>query len=694
MNKVTHTLVIILFFSSLLSIAQPRIGAEIWIEPGQKPERIDTWFRVLSESSMPVARLFIMWNYIERKAGVYDFTLYDAAFDAAKKYHVKIEATLTVNHGPAFLDPKFWYSDQDGRIPQTQKQLDMGAKYLAKVVERYKDHSALDNWWLMNEPGQLNSHDELAMASYKKWLKKKYSTIDSLNHAWLTAFLSFDLITYDASWDASGGFTRPAPFLDWSWFWRDHMTWYMSWIASNIRAIDTVHPLHVNPHGIFDILPKYDLPAWGTFLSSLGASIHPSWHFSMFERDQYAYGVSAVCKIIKGAIEPKPFWVSELQGGNNTYSGGNPLCPTRNDISQWVWTGVGSGAQNVIFWCLNWRMDGGESGEWSLLDFFDKPSDRLEEASSIAKTLNANSDFFKNASPVNSKVTILLSPETMLILARKDNFKDIEARKAQAHIKSVMAYFIALQELGISAELKQIDQYDWKNKQGEIAVIAHAVSVRGSLIPIMEQFVYNGNKLIVSDLTGYFDENEHNVLQTGNPMRGLLGGDVKEIKLIADSFGLKMNIPPMNFPVHMWMSEIVPISGEALATSNGAITAMRNKIGAGEVVWVPSMISLGAWLFDNAALSNFASIQCEQVAAQLPFVFDKQYKNVMLNTLKNGNNYVTIITNGSMKPTVVKLKNTVVLKAEVIYGKADKFNAGSLTASLGGRETLVVLWRE
>ena len=87
----------------------PVIGAQVWIEPGQTMAEIDYWFKILAEHHMPCARLWLMWNYIEMEPDVWDFALYDQAFNAAVKYGVKIQATLTANHGPAHKDKSFWY---------------------------------------------------------------------------------------------------------------------------------------------------------------------------------------------------------------------------------------------------------------------------------------------------------------------------------------------------------------------------------------------------------------------------------------------------------------------------------------------------------------------------------------------------------------------------------------------------------
>jgi len=83
---------------------RPLLGAQVWIEPGQTPEQIDGWFRELANSHMPVARLFLMWTYLEPHLDQWDFSEYDEAFKAAEKYHVRIVATLTPSGRPHFAE--------------------------------------------------------------------------------------------------------------------------------------------------------------------------------------------------------------------------------------------------------------------------------------------------------------------------------------------------------------------------------------------------------------------------------------------------------------------------------------------------------------------------------------------------------------------------------------------------------------
>jgi beta-galactosidase len=666
----------------------PQIGAQVWIEPGQTRKEIDRWFKILADHKMPCARLFLMWNYIEMKSGVWDFSLYDMAFDAAKKYGIKIQATLTPNHGPAHYGVEFWYLCQGEVILTSGKQLSFAETYIKKTVGRYKSHPALEYWWLQNEPGQAPANNDLAMERFRMWLEDRYNSIDDLNKLWITDFESFDKIEYNPSWDGLSGWYAPRPYYDWHNFWRDHLTWYLKWIAEQIRKTDRKHPVHVNPHAVFDILPQYDLPGWRGFLDSLGASIHPSWHFGLLERDQYALGVSATCQIIRGAIEPKPFWISELQGGNNIFSSRRPLYPSPQDIGQWVWTGIGSGAEKVLFWCLNARKSGNEAGEWSMLDYQGNPSERLGEVAGIISVLEENKDLLKGATPAGSPITIILSPETMLLQSRHDYYRDIPGRMSKAHMQSALAFYEAISELGISAEIKLADDFNWDEPGTgpRVAILANMTCIPGNLVPKLESFIQNKNKLIITGLTGYFDEQENNLVQENFPLRGLVGGTIKEIRLADNIFYYKLSGMKESLPVHMWETEIQNEKGHVEGRSGSRIIALRNRYGGGEVLWIPAMIGLGAWLSDNKPLAALLKRELSRYMENI-FSFTEHTPGVFMKILMNGREFIFILINGKNRKACLTINGIDHKNLELMYGAKNWLKKG--TINIGARGTLV-----
>ena len=671
----------------------PLLGAQVWIEPGQTPEQIDRWFATLAENHMPLARVFLSWNYLEPRRDRWDFSLYDAAFRAAEKYGVRIVATLTPDFGPTHRG--FWYRTQGASIVRTPTRLKEAAVYIRQVVEHFKSSPALDAWMPMNEPGQPPSPDSLAVSRFREWLRNRYGTIDSLNAAWLTDFRDFSEINYDERWTA-GGFTWPVSFVDWYTFWREHLAWYLSWVATQIRSHDPDHPIHVNPHALVSNLAQrsYNLPSWRAFLNSLGASIHPAWHFGLLGRNQFALGVSYVCDLIHGSSEPNPFWVTELQGGNNLYSSTRPLCPTEQDIAQWVWTAVGSGAERVIFWLLNARAKAGEAGEWSLLDFQGRPSERLRTASRIARLIQDNADFFAGAKTVQAPVTVALSLETMTLqhFYHRDDFP---GRGRNAHFLSALAFYQAFAELGVPVRIKHVHDIPWeKGTTGQLVVLPHVTALTREEAKQMADFVARGNTLLVTGLTGFYDPEGRCWPLDGFPLGEVLGARLKEVRLIDQIFRVQLDQPQVNLPAHLWEGEIEPDSAEVIGETNGRITAVRSRYGRGTVVWIPSLVGLGAWLTDVGPLSQFLLETARPWLDQVPVHFQSRAPDCLLRSLVSDDALLVVVTNGGDREQICRLRLTESRQdqPEVLWGRRDSVQEGGRVIILGPRETVVLLW--
>ncbi len=678
------------------SPARPLLGAQIWIEPGQTKEEIDDWFRTLAASGMPVARLFLMWNYLEPAPGRWDFALYDAAFAAAERHQVRIVATLTAHHGPPHRG--YLYRSQGARIVDTAEHLAEAQEYIARVVGHYAKSPALDTWMLMNEPGQPATPDALAVSEFRGWLRGKYGSVEKLNAAWLTAFPTFDAIRYDERW-AEGGWTWPSAFLDWHTFWRVHMTAHLAWVASEIRRYDSRHPTHVNPHALVDNLSTMsnDPPAWRGFLGSLGASIHPGWHFGLLARDQFALGVSYVCDLVHGAAGTKPFWVTELQGGNNLYSATRPLDPTPADIAQWTWTALGAGAERVVYWLLNARRQGGEAAEWSLLDFQQRPSERLREVSKIAAALEKNASFFAAAHPLAPRVSVVLSLETMTL---QDNYKwtDSPGRSPRAHLLAALGVYQSLLELGVPTAVELAHAYDWRasSTAPRVAILPHVTAISLEQAKAIEAFVQNGNTLLVTGLTGLFDPEARAWPLGRSPLEAVLGARLREVRLVAERSSLALSEPPLVLPFHLWEGDLETTSAVAIAHDGERITAARQRWGKGEAIWIPSLVDLGAWLYDREPFSRFLASLLAPLRDELrqkAVTFAGREPGVVLRVLESGRRTVAVVTNGEAGPRSVALATQLGGAPSLVYGDAACApTADGCLLALGPRATAVLLW--
>ncbi len=643
----------------------PFIGAQVFIEPGQTAGEIDQWFRVLRENNFTVCRIRMFESYMRNEDGSWDFTLFDNAFRSADKYGIKVFATVF---------PYTEKSDIGGfKFPYDEEHLRSIAVFIQQLTTHFGQFESLHAWVLINEPGIGGRIPDTDFAG-KKFAEWKQANPPK----------EYSENGYPVLVDVSG-----QAFLV------DYNTWYLKWLAGEIRKYDPVHELHVNNHAIFQNCAEYDFPEWRTFLGSLGGSAHASWHFGYFTRRQYAVAMSANSEMIRSGAGDIPWLMTELQGGNNTYSGKAPMCPTKEEIAQWLWIVTATGGKGSIFWTLNPRASGIESGEWALLDFQDRPSDRMQEASRVAETLIRNRSLFENSRMVESSINILYLRQSLWAESKiaRGSAQNFEAREAGGVMKSALAYFEALSEMGLNVNLKEFGEFEFGKPDytGTAIILSHQIAVPEAYAIILEDFVRKGGKLIVDGLTAYYDENLLNTMKTGFPFENLFGGKLREFKLVGDFFDLDME--GTTLPAHLWLGYVVAGSGRVAGTRNGEAIALRNSLGQGEVLWIPSLIGLGSRKKgDYSPLTGFLSDELGRSIESVPVRFRKAQQNILMKTMTSGGSILAVVINKADKTGRIKLDFSVKTNdASILYNnKGGRVKGNRLW--IAPEETMVIRW--
>ncbi len=666
----------------------PQLGAEIWVTPDTTTVQLDHWMQLLAHFRMPYARLFMLQNQLPvgkhwKNSLVRVLVPYDKAFAAAARYGVKIAFTLPTS--PIPQGSAAWTRQKDA------------VKF---IVRRYRKNPALYAWLLTNEPhlySQLLSgapyNTPAIRARYRTWLKHEYGNIMSLNAEWGSRFTTFkNILPYPAKLGSYNHNQLPqASFNDWQAYWRYYLTHFLTTISAIIRQNDPTHQINVNPDNVMSNLAAQcqDIPAWRPAVTAMGCSVHPAWHFALLRRrNQYALGVAYICDEIRGFADPKSFWVTELQGGNNIYSGGKPLYPTHRDISQWTWTAIGSGAHRVIYWLLNTRPDGIESGEWSLLDFQNKPSSRLMSAGGIAKAIDSHRRFFYKAHQIASPVTIVLSMDAMTFQLAHGN--------PNAQIDEALGFYQAFSNLGMPVNFKMFHEYPWRNPatKGQLVILPHLAGLTRKQAADITAFEANGNTVVATGLTGFWNPRYQLQVLQHFPLKQALGGAFKEVRYEGSRFPITihLNHSKMVLPARHFIGNINNSSGKVLASQDGRILATENHLGNGTAFWVPSLIGTAAWYGNHQPLAQFMDRVCATVVRNIPFRFAACQSHVILRTLQNGHRYLTVITNGAGSPIKCRLISPAGLKWRIMWGQADTIAKNGLI-SLEHHQTVVLLWR-
>jgi beta-galactosidase len=659
---------LLFLFSTFVSFAEepqyPLIGAQVFIEPGQTQQDIDHWFKVLEESGMTICRIRMFESYMKNESGNWDFTLFDTAFKAAERHGIKVYGTFF---------PETTKTDIGGwKAPKDEEQLAKFAEFIKQVTVHFKQYKSLYAWVLVNEIGGGYQDNSFTRKLRAEWSKTN-PTIDRNDKGYpvLVDLLDGKFRAYEN-------------------------TWMLNWLANEVRKYDQKVHLHENCHAIFSLVDEYNFTEWRPFLSSFGGSAHASWHFGFFDRQQYTLAMSANSEMIYSGAGRLPWIMTEISGGNTTYSGNIPLCPTSEEITQWLWTILATEGKGGIFWTLNPRASGIESGEWAMLDFQHQPTDRIRAASEVISCAKKNSILLSKSKKYNSGINILYIRESLFAEEQlnKDG-KKLPPKEAGSIMKDMLGYFEVLSQSGVTPNFKAIEEYDFSqdNFENQTIILANQIAIPQKYVESLTRFVSNGGRLIVDGLTGFYDENMHNVMLTGFPFKELFGGEIAEFKYNDALFSYSISDQKVTLPGYGWIGRIKSsTSSSTLSTNNTEVTAIRNQFGKGEVVWIPTLIGYGARLFGYKPLAKFLYKECE--LDKQPFLFDKFQTLVSMKTLQTQNGFITVVFNKSKqekKITIKQFSNN--FKSQILFAnKKGSCNGNNL--KIAPEETVVINWNK
>lgn len=360
-----------------------RLGAQLWVERDDDADRIDRLLAAMKEDGLELARVFLLWVYVEERPDKWRWELYDSVFDAAARHGIGIKATLCANSGPAHVGFPLQLHTHTSFLETSDREA--AARYIEKCVARYRDHAALDQWVLWNEPfiELPGPRSGLFNAFFREYCRKKFSgDIGKLNRAFLTDYKAFDEIPDFRD--------IPHPAHSWQSGWvaypfaialrhamADWLTAQVQWIADRVRAIDATTPLCVNPVTIHcnHASGGTKLGEMAAVVDVLGASFHAPWHWAEYDPASYPGLVSQGLKRIT-STKARAVEITEMPFGAQGYCSRRPMRLPPATLAQTILAGFASGAGSTTGWAYNCRRQNFEAGDWSLCNEDDTPSER------------------------------------------------------------------------------------------------------------------------------------------------------------------------------------------------------------------------------------------------------------------------------------------------------------------------------
>lgn len=621
-------------------VGKIRLGAEFFLNKTATEKSVRKHFRLMQSYGFTVARIFVIWDDIERTPGVWNFERYDWIYSAARDSRIKIAATLCSEDPPGWMDrTPFYHHYANLNDPKLREH---SAIYLEKVVNRYRNHPAHGTWLLMNEPHPVYFYDRPAMETFGKWLERKYGTVDKLNQRWFRPLQMFSDVQVTADQWNSYWVDYPS-FVDWHEFNDDNLVEILEWIKGQIRKYDSVHPTHINPTGG---------NRWkeAQVVDFLGASIHPAWLFSEFKRKEFGLAFAYNIDLLASAADKKPWWVTELQGGPTIYTGRRPMNPTPDEISLWLWDALGAGCRGVVFWLWNPRVQGREAGEWQMASLEAVPSVRATAAQSVLGAIERMS-FIVEAAPQRPKTAILYNRETLLLLELDGQMQ----QRTREAVHSLMGCYEALRRRHLPVNFIDIDGLkSGAASQYEVLYLPYCYAIDDDAVSALKKFVNNGGRLWADGLLGW--KNRYGVIRPSLP-----GG-------LTEVFGWESYVADIN-PVEepysvtelneqggeLWKVPLKLRGAQAIVKDRqGQPFATEYAFGKGEAFYYGSALTLAYFQRRNPEVEKWITAPAVQAESQSPIQLRKGSGQVGFRALHHpSSGPIAVLTNWGPEEQIV-----------------------------------------
>ena len=262
--------------------------------------------------------------------------------------------------------------------PEVEEKI---CKHYREAALSYKDFPALIGYDVFNET-MFRSFDAYTLGAFRKWLRKKYQTIDRLNEVWERTYSDWDQVSFE-KWK----WMSIMPAADYAAFRKASVGIFLKKWKAAIEEIDASHLIIAdNIHSMLSPSCNYGRPQDDFDLKRAVGNIGMSF---------YPKGMGGTIPTVRrweifdgffAASEREGFLISEMQTHIQSLFNYN-TCVRPYELKQWCYEAFAGGAHGLIYWM--WRpFDSGlQTLGRGLVDYQGNPTERYNTAKEIGQAL-------------------------------------------------------------------------------------------------------------------------------------------------------------------------------------------------------------------------------------------------------------------------------------------------------------------
>jgi beta-galactosidase len=549
------------------------------------------------------------WAFMEPEEGKFDFGWLDKVVKMCGDQGLKVVLCTPSATPPVWLTkahPEVLMIDAEGRQMQhgTREQadwsVDLYQQYVQKIDEalakHYGNNPIVWGWQIDNELshyGKEYAYGEASQGKFRKWLRKKYGTIDALNRDWGTSFWSQRYQNFDqirlANEKELVAQVNPHQLLDSQRWFADSVADYLrfqvaclrkyvgdrQWITTNFHSNHVPENPSLSAHDLniatFTMYPVHGDLNEGPLGFRLGSAARMSF------MDDYIRNLTGVHGIM------------ELQPGQVNWGEVNPQ-PLPGAVHMWIMRTFAAGGRLVCTYRYREPLSGAELYHYGLVGTDGvTPTPGGEQYSQACKEIA----MLRKVRDPNAKIPAEYAARRTAIYFDWENRWDIDNHKQTVRwdtLEHILKQYRALKRLGCPVDViggeKDFSAYPFM-------VVPACQMVDEKLAQRWKDYASAGGHLILTCRTGQKDR--RGFLWEGPwamPILDLIGAKIAFYDCLPAPYVGKVSAGGHEYPWFTWGEVLDPAQGTEVTAKYadqyyaGRAAAVMRKLGSGTVTYI------------------------------------------------------------------------------------------------------------
>lgn len=560
----------------------------------------ETWVQdvaLMREAGVDLVAINIFgWAELEPRPGEYDFTTLDTVIELLHVNGIRVNLGTGTSSPPPWLTtrhPEILPVTVDGTTrypggrqawcPSSPVFRSHALRLVEKVAERYGDHPAIALWHVSNELGCHNAlcYDHESDEAFRRWLERRYVTIEALNAAWGTSFWSQrysdwnEILTPKLTLSSR----NPSQLVDFHRFSSDELLDYYRSEAAVIREHSRV-PITTN-FMVTAHIRNLDYWSWAPAMDIVAND-----HYLDNRLDDPTTELSFSSDLTRGLAGGNPWLLMEQSTGAVNWQPHN-LAKAPGEMTRNSLTHVARGAEAICFFQWRASQQGSEKYHSALVPHAGTDTALWREVVALGGTLDRLDEI--KGTTVVADVAVIFSWESWWA-------GDGESRPSQSvkYLEQAHAAYDALHRLGVTVDFVSPDGDLSKYK----LVVAPALyMVSDAQAANINDYVASGGHAVVTFFSGIVDEDDR-VRLGGYPgaFRETLGITVEEFSPLAPGHTVTLN---SGSTASLWTERLRSTGADVVASYvdgplPGTPAITRNTFGEGTAWYIATALEADA----------------------------------------------------------------------------------------------------